>query len=287
MKPNCAPRIFRSVAFLLALAIAPPAGAEEIQPPDVYALVAELADEVELLRSEMGVAKFSNDGFVVSNACPREVYYQAATVVERAQRLAAEQIGLRTTSIEMSQSKPRTPADVHQLTQRSIDTIRKISRTFGITAHTSAHKPDPSKTPSDVYNATLMVGRQISLMVHDRHSPDDVYAKVEIANRRVAGLLRLESGRTVVIEEPELARKKRPSDVYLALLKAFDVIERIADRAGVQTLTVNATAVEAEDINPSEVFELATLIVSELDFLNAKRGAISPPISHKYSTTRR
>ena len=56
-------------------------------PSNVYAALEELSANIHEIRKEMGIAKHSIADLEIYNAQPREVYYQAQTVLEKVSRL--------------------------------------------------------------------------------------------------------------------------------------------------------------------------------------------------------
>jgi hypothetical protein len=132
--------VFSAVACLSVLPAAA-SNAEEIEPADVYALVSQLAGEVEILRGEMGAPQFNGEQFQVAGARPRQVFYQAEVLKERINRLASEQIGLRTGSGSTPNRAGLEPSDVYAQVERSLNTTHQIGKSFGISGHSCAHRP--------------------------------------------------------------------------------------------------------------------------------------------------
>ena len=72
---------------------------------------------------------------------------------------------------------------------------------------------------------------------------------------------------------------KRPRDVYLRLVGCFNRIREIADRSGLEILEleVDGTKKAAENAEPGDVYDIASLLVSELAFLHSQLKNGKPP----------
>lgn len=250
-------------------ALAAPPG--KIEPPDVYVLAERFADELELLRLEMGAPKHSGLGFSVEDARPREVFDQATALLRKAQRFSYEQTGKRGGPIDIPDNRDYQPSDVHAVVSAALERLTHVKQANDIPEKVEPRKRDRKKTPTDVYSAVLTSSRQLNVMLDQRLAPMDVYTLVTLASGYAAGILASHESAQLP-ELPAFERRKRPADVYRRLLKCFEVTEGIAKRAGLSTLRISTDRVDFDAIGPPEVYELATTLLSELDYLHGSVG---------------
>ena len=82
------------MALLAALGLGCGAGAqEEVTPAHVYRSVGQVAANVEPIREVMGRPELTTAHWVVVDAQPRHVYFQALTLFRKANRLAVDSPG--------------------------------------------------------------------------------------------------------------------------------------------------------------------------------------------------
>jgi hypothetical protein len=244
----------------------------KIAPPDVYVLVERFADELELLRLEMGAPKHSGLGFSVEDARPREVFDQAAALLRQAKRFSYEQTGKRGGPVDIPDNRDYQPSDVHAVVSAALERLMHVKQANDIPEKVEPRKRDRKKRPTDVYNAILASSRQLNLMLDQRLAPTDVYTLVTLVNGYATGIL-ASYEEAQVPEQPVFERRKRPADVYRRLLKCFEITEDIAKRAGLSTLRISTDRVDFNAVGPPEVYELATTLLSELDYLHGSVGA--------------
>ena len=78
---------------------------------------------------------------------------------------------------------------------------------------------------------------------------------------------------------PAFERRKSPADVYRRLVGCFTLIRKIMERSGLKALTLTTHPAE---VNPSDVYDIASLSVSELTLLHAHLDATLPPPAPYY-----
>ncbi|MDH3772612.1 MAG: hypothetical protein OET79_16760, partial [Nitrospirota bacterium] len=79
---------------------------------------------------------------------------------------------------------------------------------------------------------------------------------------------------------PPFERGKQPGEVFLRLVQCFKHVEEIARLSGTAVLHLDAKAanraVEDFTIQPSDVYDLATLLVSDLTYLYGRLKDVPP-----------
>ncbi len=268
---------------LLTIASAGADGEKEIhliQSADVFLHVALLRDELELIRFEMGKPSDHLPQIVVSNAASREVFFQALTLFHKADRLAFEQTRKRANEPEIPQGEIR-PGHVWQVVDAALQRIRWVKSKMGILENSEPRVRDISKSPTDVFRLITQVDRQFNLLLERQFSPSDVFKQVTLAMAYSARLLSHFDGVQRIVATPPYQRGKRPVDVYHRLVAIFVRLQKMAQQSGLEMLTlgdVNDTAA----ITPSDVYDVASLLVAELAYLHQQLGTVEPPLAPHY-----
>jgi len=252
----------------------------EIGSPDVFAQVALIQEELELIRRYMGKPRDTRPEIKVRNAAPREVFFQALTLFRKADQLCFELTRRRAVMQGFPSSEIRT-SHVFVLLRAARQCLQLVKKELKISETRAAPPPDPAKTPTDVFRLIVQVNRQLNLLLIRRFSPSDVYQQVTQAINYAAFLLRRFSDvQTRIPAAPAFVRGKFPADVYRRLIKCFGLIQEIARRSGLTILEREPTDEDLLHVNPGDDYNMASLIVSELAYINRKAGNAVPPQSY-------
>ena len=270
-------------AWMLALVpLGPVAAQNDVSPPDVFAATMMLRQDLELLRQELNAPLEERDLVKVSNAAPREVYFQAITLRLKSERLCSQQlentVGLPT-SVSITPDRELRPSDVLEVVLQAQGQIRCATAFFGLAATREAPARDSTKTPTDVFQSIVQANRQINLLLKEQFSPNEVIAAVRLANTYTTAVLDdlAPVWRASSTPASPFVEGKRPVDVYQALYGCNQIIERIAQQSGLEILRFEPEL--RPDIVPSDVFNLATLIVSQLRYFST---FTSVEVSHRF-----
>ncbi len=236
---------------------------------DVFLEVQKFREDLERLRRFMGAPRATPLDIRVSNAAPHDVYFQALTLFEKTNRFSFEVTRLQ----EQSRPTPREvflPADVLELTKAAHRSLGTIMSDIEIPPSVVPLKRDPTTTPNDVFKAILSTNRQLNLLLERRFAPSDVYQKVTLAIGYTARQLARFPGVRRIPDEPPFEAEKRPTDVYFRLIGCLEIVSTIYEVAGIKALEINTSHIDEKSITPSDVFDVASLIVARLDFLHKK-----------------
>ncbi len=263
------------VCLLLLMTAYPAGSAPQVAPPDVHTLVMLLQQELELVRYEMGKPRRLERGARITGVAPREVYFQALTLFRKANRLSFEH------TREIADALPRPegeiePADVLAVVENALDRIRRVEDKLGISHAIALEAPDPSKTPDDVILAILQASQQLNLLLDQPFSPAEVYEQLTLAIG-YAARLRAQFGGDRIPETPVFESGKVPSDVYRKLLDCFAIVRRIAEKSNLSMLSLEVREENVATAIPSDVYDVATLLVSELTYLWTQLDDVPPP----------
>ena len=247
----------------------------EVKPPHVLARVTLLRAELERLRFYMGKPVDNRPELVVRNAAPREVFFQAMTLFKKANRLAFE-ITSETIAAPTPPNVMIQPAHVLSVVSTALERIRRIQNRLSMTTQLSEPPPDHTKTPTDVFQAIVHANRQLNILLSQKFSPSDVYQRVSLA-LSYAFRLRGQFSHARMPETPVFDAGKRPADVYRELLECFQLIQTIGQTSQIKMLDLTVNAAEIDHAEPSDVYDIASLLVSELTYLHRQVANAPPP----------
>ncbi len=253
------------------------ASPEGILPADVLARVELLRKEVGAIRFEMGKPRRSSPPRAASRATSHEVYFQAITLFLKADRLALELAGSTGVLPEGVSPLGIRPYHVWTIVNAAYLQIQSVKQELGIQESFAEQPQDPSTTPTDVVRAIVRTNRQLNLMLERRFSPSDVYQQITVAIEYTSHLLELFPGENQAPSAPRFQRGKVPRDVFVRLLDCYSRLRSIAHRSGVTIGQLDAKAVKGMEVRPSDVYDLATLIVSDLAYLHAHFPKMAHP----------
>ncbi len=244
---------------------------EDIQPKDVYARSLWLEKEIKLVDVDNNLTSSNTiPAYRVTKAKPYEVNFIAKSVLNKAQRLCftyTKSLGGHTPKSRLFHDKP---VNVFRLLNQSMISIQFVKQANEIKTRLN-EEIVADATPSDVYNKLLVNSRMISNLNTNKIKPSDVLAIVDEAYGVAVALKQdiLKSNyklNTGVVNEVQYSDKS-PQDVFYNLISLFDLITKYAsDNLSKELLRLEPINVDRE-IEPSDVIDLASLVLAELTFL--------------------
>jgi len=253
---------------------------ETILPADVLARVQWFREELEAIRFEMGKPKDRRVTRLATDALPHEVYFQAITLFIKADRLALELTG--STGLRPRPVSPSAIRPYHNwaLVTAALGRLVTIKKELGIQETVSENAHPPSTKPTEVARAIVQANRQLNLMLQRSFSSSDVFQQVSWGIQYAKALLAQFPAATPSGASPPFERGKQPGEVFLRLVQCFKHVEEIAHLSGTAALHLDAKAakraVDDFDIQPSDVYDLATLLVSDLTYLYGRLKDVPP-----------
>jgi hypothetical protein len=248
---------------------------QAITPAHVYQRVDFLRREIELIRLEMGIPKASPPPIEIEGAEPREVYFQALTIFRKSDRLAFEHTRERVEE----PVEPRgsiQPAGVREVVNAALGRIGAVKESLAITEQSEMSPLERGIDPSQVLNSILGANRELNQLLDRPFAPSDVYRQLTVAIAHAARLLDSPSAVSTPPPPPPFERRKRPSDVYRRMVECFHEIREIGKKSGVPMLTFKVNDQQIEDVAPSDVYDIASLLVSELAHLHRQLPGAAP-----------
>jgi hypothetical protein len=256
-----------AAALLIPFSIAQ---SQTIDNAAAYALANQLADELELVRERMGRPYDESPRLPVSDVSQFELYFQAQSLLRKANQLAQELAGAAPRAPGPVPSEDIQAADVYGLLADALEQVRHVAEAIGI-AESIAFEPRSTPiAPTGVFLVVIDVNRQLNLMLGVPISDADVFDEISSAVTYAASLLSTYPDAERVPEAPPFNGYKRPSDVYRLLTECMDAIIRVAPKIGVRVLGLSARRNIPDDSQPGHVFDIARLVTADLAaFANA------------------
>jgi hypothetical protein len=243
----------------------------DILPADCFVRASQLANEIELVRREMGRPTEGRMPVTVTGASPRECWFQALAVFRKVDRLCAEIAGDPPASVP--HAPPLTdlhPAHVLQVIDAAMREVTEVKRALNISEKAESPGRDVQKAPSDVYGQLATLNRQTNLLLTQPFTPADVFQQVSLA---VAYAARLGAE----AKETPFQRGKRPADCYDRLTACLELARGLVRKSNHPVIDVAPRAGEPGGVVPSDVYDLASLVLGEVAYLHALRKDAPAP----------
>ena len=248
---------------------------KSLTPADAFSRIQLFGEVLENIRQELGKPKDTRRTKLAMNARPHEVYFQALTLYLKSDRLAIELTG--STGLKPMPVLPKDIRPYHTwlIVNAAFHRLLTINAQLNIPETFRERSSPNATTPTDVGRAIVQANRQLNLMLEHRVSPSEVYQQVEAAREYAQALLQGFGQKKDPSPLPSFQRRKTPNDVFLQLIRCFERLEVFAKASGVPILHLDGTAarkVASEyPIQPGNVYDLATLILSDLAYIHGKK----------------
>ena len=221
--------------------------------------------DLERLRRFMGAPKASELDIGIHGALPRDLYFQTLTLWQKTDRLSFEVMRIHSTPLQPA------PGDIGQqdILLGLEDATRILRQVLQELRIPSAAEPPPEpKVPADPFTAIVYLNRQLNLLLERHIGPSDVYMEITLAIGYSARILSRYPESDRIPAEPPFEPDKQPGDVYRRLIECLRSIARIFDQLGLPVLRIDPGRTDPDSLQPSDVYLVAAMIVSQLDFLH-------------------
>ena len=248
----------------------------EITPAHVYIEVQRVEQFIDKLGLFMGIQEPDPFGVNITNAAPYDVYSQARILLIKANRLSFELIRKHRDSPVFPKDIIR-PAEVKAMVVEVLAIISEVCQELHLSAVYPDIEFDQATTPSDVYMATMKANRHLNTLLERRFAPDEVYKVVNLAIGYAANMLAQYPGAERIPKKLLYEKNKKPIDVYCRLHNCLLQIIKIYQVDGFDILEIDISDIQEKNISPSDVFDMASLIVARLDYLHKKNNISRQP----------
>lgn len=246
---------------------------QKIEPANVYARLELVQSELELLRRALGRGRDERPVPKVTGAQPREVYFAALALAQRAERLAAEH-GTGAGALPPAGAVAQlSPAHVHGVVDVVVDRLAQVRERLGVAGAGAQPAVEPARLPSDCMSAALAASRQLDRLLERPTAPADVDRTLGVIAGFVAGLC-AHAG----VDAPALPAFEpghRPGDVLARLGTCLSLAREIAVAGGHTAVELGA---EPADAVPGDCFDTASILLGVVAFLHAQVPGLGAPL---------
>jgi len=244
-------------------------------PTDVYQHALVVEAEIDLIRLEMGVADEIKPDFAISDAQPREVYFQALTLFDKSNRLLFERVRQREDR-PVRKGVNITANDVFELVDGALQIVLRVKQSLRIAESADVTTLAESKTPTEVYKLVVRLNRILNRLLNQRFTPAEVYQQLTYGVGLTSAILATVSTSDRLGRKPGLVRRKTPVDVYRKLISIYMILHETLALSGEKCLIIEPAETEQDNIDPSDVYDMASLLVAELTYLHSLRPNALP-----------
>jgi len=243
---------------------------DEITSEHTCGRVGQILGELEALRLEIGRAKDARVPMHVRDALPREVFYHAQTVHRKANQLCVELGGAPVSPPSAATPARARPADVLKVLDSARErlwTARALLRIEGDSQRPELPGPlvrDAGKTATDVLSGCLLASRQLNAMLAQAFASREAHEQLARAVAICERLLALHD--VDLPAAPAFERRKFPRDVFQVLWETCEQLHEVMRDSNAPSLQIDRGYVGE---HPTDVYDIASLIVSELDYLES------------------
>lgn len=259
-----------------------PNSVQQILPADVLARAKLLHADLKLIQKAMGKSDKIEPTIRIQNASPREVYYEAQSLFNKANQLAYE-VTNRLEAIPETPERNLSPRDVLRLVNQAYQRVLLVKNRLGIKNSPKEINEPISTTPSQVFNMILKSNQLLNTLLYKKFTPSDVYSEITLAINYVQAILTNFPSEDKKIIEPQFIPNKSPSNVYQNLLEIVGVLHQISVKLGIKMLNINYNESQLSIMQPGEVYDLAKIVVAEVVYFNSVIGSKAPHFEAYYA----
>ena len=250
---------------------------ESITPADVFARVQLVRKELDDIRFEMGKPKSREIGLLVKDATPHEVFFQAKTLNQKVARLVTELTEESEVGGTEEDPVDIRPYHVWKMIDASLHRILSLKRQLGLPLTNSEALANAETTPNQVFFIIGLANTQLNLLLMHQFSPKDAAELVGLGIEYTTQLLREFPNAPAPAPLPALERGRKSWNSYDHLIDCYMVLGSIARESNIKMLTLAPQNLDRPDIQSNDVYDLATLVISELAYLHVHLPHIPPP----------
>lgn len=248
---------------------------------DILFEIEKIKSELEILRLHLGKSINFQTNITTENANSREVFFQALTMFKKTERLLFERTAKHAPQPKIP-SKEINDQDVYEMVVKTLDQIKKIKNYLEIKTKVNKPKLIRNVKSSTLFKEIININRSLNLLLDYSFSPSDVYGQVELANNYTLSLINFYDP-NYQSANIDFAPNKFPHQVLKKLVDSFAIIKSVYDQTGLDSITFEVNQELFKSATPSDVYDIASLVVSELNYLHRKAPRISPPKEVYYS----
>lgn len=274
---------------------AAPLGAQEVTTPDVHLTARQVLDELEQIRWFMGRQQEMRDPIPVRDVDIRENFRQAMTLWQKVNQLGVELVGGGESPpiVQLRRGEAYGPPQVQVVLTSVLARLAEVRDGVGVVSalSTVAEQPmaatemevDRGATPTDVFRTIVQANRQANRMLERGVQPGDVFQQVQQSVFYASEILAAMDDPAPLPAVPEYEPGLTPGHVYGRLLTIFDRLAAAFEEADLDMLSWAGGAYAPDpSLTPSDVFDIATLLLSELEYLHGLTPGARAPLQAQH-----
>lgn len=248
------------------------ANSSELTPSDVYSRITLIEKEIEIIRQYMGKDNIAEINYPIKDVVPRQVFFQVKTITRGVKELYAEVSDNLSPNVRYAISTDEivTPSVVWKQANEALKNIYLIKKKMNI-YEIVQEVTVTGKKPTDVFRKVINVNRKINNLLLKKISPRDVYQQVSQSINVTVALLSEFNRTSRIIKIPEYQTKKTPKEVFEELLQCYRVIGEISEHLNIKIGRIDYLEFESIKKKPNDVYDLASLILSEVEFIRIQK----------------
>jgi hypothetical protein len=241
---------------------------EDIVPPQVYQHVVAIEDMLERISFEMGIRKVEVDTIGVSGVSSREVYFQAATLHTKTAQLMFEFTSKEGEVIDEHKLNA-TPSDVLSLLTGARQHLIPVLQALHVAWSKPLPSIDKSARPKEVFQLIVQLNKMTNQLLDFKFSPAQAHQKVTESIALASAILQTYSDATAVFFPTTRVSGKTPHEVYQQLVYLYGDLGDVFEKFGKSCLALEDTETQRQNVEPSDVYDLAVLVASQLRHFHA------------------
>ncbi len=253
---------------------------EKVTPSDVFAQAVQITEEIEILKKHFNVTGSVEVEEVKSNLKPRHVWQETYDILVKI-NILREKSGLPIIAVNsLEPVKEINPVLVYEQTRRILLELEIVKFRLDIKEQRGKLKKFAGKTPSDVFNKINYISHHLDLINGASFTPSFVFAQSMRVLEDVVTIINALDIKDDTIP-PTKNKAAKPADTFHTGFTLLEGIQRLQRKAGIEP--TDFSHLKAEKITPTEVFDLAEMMLAELQVVKAHIGlkhAMTPPAKH-------
>ncbi|MDH3225029.1 MAG: hypothetical protein OEO23_15010, partial [Gemmatimonadota bacterium] len=148
-----------------------------------------------------------------------------------------------------------------------------------IEAESQAEPSDGEGTPTDVFQSIVQSTRQVNLMLEREPQPGDVYQRIQQAVFFASEILAAVGESHAFPPLPQNQPGMRPGHVYNRLLESGGRLSVAFEALGLDMIQLPPPGyILDESLTSGDAFDLATLLLTEMEYLHSRTAGARTPI---------
>ena len=229
--------------------------------------VAILLAEIESIRRVLGIQLPPDREFVIRDAEPRQVFFQAQTLFRKTNTLAQEIAGISRQAPTPAPVGEISNSDVHTLLGDAQQQLGYVKDALGISQAIAPPELKRRSTAGDVVHDIVEAGYVLNELVTRQPDWASIYERILQMVTYVGGALEAQDRFPPL---PQFSCCKMPEDVYQRLLTNMEATRGLAASMQLTFMRIESRKRPPHGASTGTVYDLTTTMVSDLGELTLR-----------------